>query len=311
MTLQQLEYLVGIARDGNFRVASERMHVTQPTLSMQLQNIEQELGGKLLDRSKQPVVPTALGALVIEQAKVILYEVDKLRELAKKESVELQGELRVGIIPTIAPYLVPLFLGEFQKAYPLVVFRMFEYTTDELVKHLKDGNIDCGILSTPLLVPGIVESPLYYESFVTYVHPHSKISEKKEVADEDLLTEQVWLLKEGHCFRNQVFQVCKRNHQENNNTIYESGSIETLKRIVDRQAGVTILPEMALEHMGENDLENIRYFKKPEPLREVSIVVYRHQVKDKLILALTELIKKMLPVKYLRQPEAFTVIKPI
>jgi len=297
MTLTQLEYVVAVDTYRSFVSAAEKCFVTQPTLSMQIQKLEDTLGVKLFDRSKQPVIPTEIGSEIIAQARVMLSEAEKIREIITDRQRELSGELKVGIIPTVAPYLLLKILHGFVAKYPQVKLIVSEQTTEQIIQELKSGTVDCGILSTPLHDSSLTEIPVFYENFVAYVSKNSKLSKKKGISPEDIDMEEIWILNEGHCMREQVLNICR--HRKTTPGLkhfeYNTGSVETLKRMVDQNNGATILPELALADLSDKQLDRVRYFKSPEPAREVSVVIQRNFLKRRLIEALKNEILEFLP----------------
>ncbi|HEY4327028.1 MAG TPA: LysR substrate-binding domain-containing protein [Mucilaginibacter sp.] len=297
MTITQLEYIVAVDTYRSFVLAAEKCFVTQPTLSMQVQKLEDTLGVKLFDRSKQPVVPTEIGVEIILQARVLLGESEKIKEIIDDRKRELSGELKVGIIPTVAPYILPKILQGFIEKYPQVKLIVWEQTTEQIIHQLKLGIIDCGILSTPLNESNLTEIPVFYENFVAYVSKNSKLSKKKNISPEDIDIEEIWILNEGHCMREQVLNICQRRKatQGFKHFEYNTGSVETLKRMVDQNNGATILPELALADLSDKNLDKVRYFKSPEPAREVSIVIQRNFLKRRMIEALKNEILEFLP----------------
>ncbi|WP_423148728.1 LysR substrate-binding domain-containing protein [Rubrolithibacter danxiaensis] len=298
MTLVQLEYIVAVDTYRSFIAAAEKCFVTQPTLSMQIQKLEDTLGVKIFDRSKQPVIPTEIGVDIIEQARTILAEASKLNEIISDHKSELAGELKIGVIPTVAPYLLPKIIVAFTEKYPRLQLLIWEYTTDQIIQNLKSGLLDCGILSTPIEDKSLKERPLFYESFVTYISASSSLSEKKTVTNEDLNPDQLWLLNEGHCMRNQVMNICQKKRLSQTRQLqYNTGSIETLKRMVDLDNGITILPELSLSELSSEQSERVREFESPVPVREISIVTHRNFVKKSSIAALENEIMKIIPDK--------------
>lgn len=285
MNLQQLEYILAIDRERHFARAAEKCFVTQATLSMMVRKLEEELDIKIFDRSRQPVVPTELGQLVIDQARIVLQSSYQIKEIVSSRKGEVSGELKIGIIPTLAPYLLPLFLNSFLKKYPSVKVHISERTTDEIIARLKDHRLDAGIMATPLNDASLSERHLFYEQFVLYASDHNQALKKKYVLAEDIDPTNLWLLEEGHCLRSQVVNLCELKKKEKalHQLDFEAGSIETLKKIVEANHGITILPELALNDMSKRQQKNIRYFKNPAPVREISLVTYRHFLKRKLI----------------------------
>ncbi len=299
MNLQQLEYIVAVDTWRNFSAAAEKCHITQPTLSMMIHKLEIELGIQLFDRSKQPVITTDVGKDIILQARRILDEVRRVYEIGHNYKGEVKGELRIGIIPTLSPYLLPLFLNNFLKKYPQVKVKIMELTTQQIVDKLTTQLLDAGILATPLNISSISENPLFYEEFVVYTSAQESGIKKKYVLAEDIDVDRLWLLEEGHCLRSQVINLCelKKKETEAHNLDYEAGSIETLKKIVDMSRGITILPELAVREFTKSQLTQLHYFKPPAPVREISLVTYHHFIKTRLIEALKEEILKTIPEK--------------
>ena len=296
MTLVQLEYLVALDTHRNFVQAAEKCFVTQPTLSIQIQKLEEQLGVILFDRSKQPVVPTAIGTEIIAQARVILNETGKLNEIISERKGDISGELKLGIIPTIAPYLLPQVIVNFMDKYPAVQLIIWEYTTEQIIQQLKSGLLDCGILSTPVGDSSLNETPLFYERFVTYISSSNELLKKKFIKAGEINPEDVWLLNEGHCMRNQVLNICQRKKATGGKQFeYNTGSVETLKRMVDLNNGLTILPELAISDLTAEQLERIRHFRSPEPTREISIVTHRNFLKRNLITTLQNEISEIIP----------------
>lgn len=300
MTLIQLEYIIAVDTYKSFVLAAEKSFVTQPTLSMQIQKLEKSLGARIFDRSKQPIVPTDIGAVIISQARNVLKERDKIKELISETQDELGGEIKIGVIPTLAPYLLPKILGSFMDKYPKMKLQIWESTTTKVINELKLGLLDCGILSTPLDDNELIENPLFYENFVAYISKESALSKMVTVSAADLLNEKLWLLNEGHCMRNQVLNIChkKRILDPEQTLEYNTGSVETLKRMVDMNSGVTILPELSILDFDEDELESVRYFKSPEPVREISLVTTKNFLKKKAISFLTKEILAVVPDKF-------------
>jgi LysR family hydrogen peroxide-inducible transcriptional activator len=299
MTFVQLEYVVAVDTYRHFATAADHCFVTQPTLSMQVQKLEEELGVKIFDRSKQPVVPTEVGIEIIEQARRILSEKNVITELVQTKKGLLTGELRIGIIPTLAPYLLPLFVQSFSKKYPHIKLVVQELMTEYIVTRLREGRIDVGILVTPLQEKGIKEHVLFYEELLAYVSRKNAAYKKTYMLTQDIDPEKLWLMEEGHCFRSQIVNLCelRKNSEMGTHFEYEAGSIETLRRMVEMYDGITILPELTTLDLSPRQMQLIRHFKKPAPMREVSIVVHRDFVKKRLIEALKEEIIAAIPEK--------------
>ncbi len=299
MTFTQLEYIIALDAYRHFTLAAENSHVTQPTLSMQIQKLEEELGLPIFDRSKQPVMPTEAGVEIISQAKYIIQHRDMLQDMVQQKKGLLTGELRIGVIPTLAPYLLPLFIQSFTNKYPQVKIIVSELTTDLVIKQLQEGSIDAGILVTPLNHKGIREHVLFYEELLVYVSKNNTLFKKNYVLAKDIDPNKLWLLEEGHCFRSQIENLCELRKKSIKGALfdYETGSIETLRRMVDMNDGITFLPELATLDMPDIQLQLVRHFKSPAPVREVSVVVQRDFVKKRLIDALKQEIIASVPAK--------------
>lgn len=299
MTTVQLEYVVAVDTHRSFVTAADKCFVTQPTLSMQIQKLEDELGVKIFDRSKLPVVPTEIGVAVIAQARVILKENARIREIIADQKKEVQGTLKVGIIPTLAPYLLPRVLTAFMKKYPKVKLEVWEYSTEQIIQLLKQEQLDCGLLATPLHNQHLEEHPLFYETFVVFTAKSNKLSGKKILVPEDLDTKDIWVLNEGHCMRNQVLNICRDKFSmgEFRNLEYNTGSVETLKRMVELNEGYTILPELSLQDLSARQMNMVRFFKAPEPVREISLVTHRNFIKQAIIEAFKKEILASVPEK--------------
>jgi LysR family hydrogen peroxide-inducible transcriptional activator len=264
---------------------------------MMIQKLEEELGVKIFDRSKKPVKPTDIGKKIIAQARRIAGETARIKELIKEEKGEVSGELRIGIIPTLAPYLLPLFLKKFVTGYPLVKLLISEHTTGTIIKRLKAGQLDAGILATPLNDNAVKEQVLFYEKYYLYVNDKESGFNKQYVLPADIDINRLWLLEEGHCMRSQILNFCelKKQHEVDEQLHYEAGSIETLKNLVEKNFGITIIPELATHNLNSAQKKRLRYFKPPTPVREISIATHRQYVKDKLIEVLKETILAVIP----------------
>jgi LysR family hydrogen peroxide-inducible transcriptional activator len=309
MTFVQLEYIVAVDTYRHFAIAAGHCFVTQPTLSMQVQKLEEELGLKIFDRSKQPVIPTEAGRAIIEQARKILGEKHVINEIVQEKKGILTGELRIGIIPTLAPYLLPLFVQNFTKKYPQIKLVVNELTTEMVVARLREGRIDVGVLVTPLQENGIREQVLFYEELLVYVSRKNAAYKKTYMLAQDIDPDKLWLLEEGHCFRSQIVRLCelRKASKEGSHFDYEAGSLETLRRMVELNDGITILPELAALDLTGKQQQLVRHFKRPAPMREVSLVVHRDFVKQRLINVLHQEILRSVPEK-VRQNKNHNVI---
>ena len=297
MTLTQLEYIVALDTHRHFAVAAEKCFVTQPTLSMQIQKLEEELGVKIFDRTKQPVIPTEVGTDIIAQARITLRESNMIRQIINDQKDTLSGELRIVIIPTLAPYLLPSLYKSVRENYPQLNLVIKESITEDVIHELKNNRLDCCIVVTPLKDPSIKEYVLFYEELFVYVSAKNALSDKKYVLASELDPNQMWLLEEGHCFRSQILNLCELRKSSDFNFKYETGNIETLKRMVDKSDGITILPELAVMEFSKTQLKLVKQLKRPSPAREVSLVTHRDHIKTKLIKTLKEEILNIVPVQ--------------
>ncbi len=285
MNLQQLDYITAVDTHRHFERAAEACFVTQATLSAMIKKLEQELDVILFDRSKQPVVPTEAGKAIIEQARTVLKETQVLKQLSQQRKSGTSGELRIGVIPTVAPYLLPLFLTGFLKKHPAVKLKIVEQTTEHLLKLLSSDKIDVAIMATPLAEKGFAETRLFYEEFKVYVADGNRSLKKKYILAEDIDISKLWLLEEGHCLRSQVLNLCEIQKQQAiaHHLDYETGSIESLLKITEMNGGITIVPHLATIDFGKREKEKLRHFKPPVPVREISLITYRHFVKKGLL----------------------------
>lgn len=283
MTIQQLEYLIAVDKQRHFGHAAESCFVTQPTLSAQLSKLEKELGVILFDRSKMPVIPTEIGVQIIAQAKKVVSESKGIMELVAQLKGDISGTIKLAIIPTLAPYLLHLFIRKFLEKYPNVKLEVHEMVTEEIVKRLKNDELDLGIIVTPLDEAGIVEKPMFYEKFYVYLSTNHPLLKEKEIRADQLKSEELWILQQGHCFRDQVISFCDQSMAGHKNFHYESGSLEGLRNMVNRYQGVTLLPELATHGLSNEEKSRLRPFAGTAPIREVSIILNRSFLKQKLV----------------------------
>lgn len=296
MTLTQLMYIVAVDKHKNFGVAASNCSVTQPTLSMQIQKLEDEIGIILFDRSEQPIKTTKAGIILIHQAKVILRESNKFNELVAEDQDETKGEIRIGVIPTLAPYLLPLFLKSFMSANPNLKVIVEELQTSQILKKIDDSDLDIGLLVTPVDHDGLNTIPLFYEPFLAYVSEKSPLAKLKKIEQKELNSNDLWLLTDGHCFREQSLLLCqnrKKVSDLNKNLLFESSSLETLKKMVDQESGFTLLPLLATTDIKSSN--RLKEFSGASPSREVSLVHNQFFRKDKIKSSLVLSIQKSLP----------------
>lgn len=297
ITLTQLEYIVAVDTYRHFGKAAEHCFITQPTLSMQIKKLEEDLEIIIFDRSKQPLIPTDVGQRIIDQARVVLKQSEEINNIVKDHKNKVSGLLRVGIIPTLAPYLLPIFIGRYKKKYPNIFIKVVEQTTENIVNLLHKDLIDVGILVTPLKEEKINEKPIFYEEMLIYANAGHQLHKQESITLQDIATPEIWLLSDGHCFRDQVINLCSFLGTADSKLPFhfEAGSLETLMNIIDREGGITLIPELAKEGMSEQRLNNVKSFSNIKPLREVSLVYSRHFAKHKLINLLWREIREDVP----------------
>ncbi|GAA4060148.1 LysR substrate-binding domain-containing protein [Flavobacterium cheonanense] len=287
MTITQLQYVLAVAEYKNFTLAAEKCFVTQPTLSMQIQKVEDELDIQIFDRSKKPIQLTEIGQKIVNQAKNIVNEADRIQDIVHQQKGFIGGEFRIGIIPTIMPTLLPMFLKNFIKKYPKVKLIIEELNTEDIIFKLNNGHLDAAIAATPLNEEKIKEVVLYFEPFVAYIPEDHESFSKKEIEISDLNLDEILLLQDGHCFRDSVLNLCKNNtNSEHNHFQIESGSFETLIKLADEGLGTTLLPYLHTLDLKEKDQVKLRQFKEPKPAREVSLIYPKNELKIHIIDAL-------------------------
>jgi LysR family transcriptional regulator, hydrogen peroxide-inducible genes activator len=307
MTLQQLEYVVALDSHRNFVIAANKCFVTQPTLTMQLKKMEDEIGVLIFDRNKKPVQPTLAGERIIMKARQILQEVDQLKAFLSNERESLHGSFAIGIIPTLAPYLLPLLLPSFNQENPVTYLQIYEQQSEEIIRGLKNNTIDIGILVTPLKEKSIREIVLFQEPFLLYHPLDHQFAKANKVKPEMLHLSEMLILDEGHCFRNQTLNICNSETNKNNLGFnYQSGSIETLKNLVNKNLGYTLVPELSVH--SRHDHTQIKRFESPEPVREISLAVHKSFTKELLIEKLRNIILKQIPDNFAKNNKYMKVM---
>jgi LysR family hydrogen peroxide-inducible transcriptional activator len=300
MTLQQLEYVIALDEYRHYVRSAEHCFVSQPNLTMQVKKLEEEIGVKIFDRDKKPLQPTEIGKKVIIRARQILRESKQLKEFVNHERESMEGDFTIGIIPTLAPYLLPRFLPLFMKENPLVHLKIQELQTGQIISQLENGIIDIGFLVTPINETSIREIPLFYEPFLLYLPEKHRFLDEKLMLADDLDPSEVLVLAEGHCFREQALSICKdANYGSSIGFDYQSGSIEALKNLVQNGVGYTLVPELSV--VNELNSPHVKRFTKPEPVREVSIVVHNSYIKESVIQRLKDTVQKVIPERFLER----------
>ena len=289
MTITQLQYVLAVAEHKNFTLAADKCFVTQPTLSMQIQKVEEELNIQIFDRTKKPIQLTEIGQKIVNQAKNIVNEADRMKDIVEQQKGFIGGEFKLGIIPTVMPTLLPMFLNTFVKKYPKVKLIIEELNTDEIIIKLKNGNLDAAIAATPLNEEKLKEIVIYYEPFVAYIPEKHRIADKKEIEVSDLNLDEILLLQDGHCFRDGILNLCKNQDVASaNNFQIQSGSFETLIKLADEGLGLTLLPYLHTLDLKENDKLKLKHFKDPKPAREISLIFPKTELKIQIIDALRQ-----------------------
>ena len=286
MTITQLQYVLAVAEHKNFTLAAEKSFVTQPTLSMQIQKIEEELGILIFDRTKKPIQLTDIGEKIVNQAKNIVNESGRIKDIVDQQKGFIGGEFRLRIIPTVMPTLLPMFLNNFIKKYPKVKLMIEELNTEEIISRLNKGHLDAAIAATPLGEEKIKEIVLYFEPFVAYIPENNANFGKNEIEISDLNAEEILLLRDGHCFRESVLNLCSVTGAHGNRFQIESGSFETLIKLADEGLGTTLLPYLHTLDLKEKDKTKLKHFKEPKPAREVSLIFPKTELKMHIIEAL-------------------------
>ncbi len=312
ITFTQLEYVVALAEYKHFGAAARACSVSQPTLSMQLRKLEDSLQIEIFDRRRKPLAPTPLGAVVIEQAMLVLHGMRRIEDLVEDGRNSTSGEMRLAVIPTIAPYLLPLFLPAFAMRYPQLTLSIEEMKTENILQGLRKFTIDAAILATPLGDPGLTETPLFYEHFLLYSSPSHPLNRKRRVRESDLNAGEMWLLSEGHCLRTQILKLCREKQVQERHVRFECGSIESLLGMIDAGGGYTLIPYLAAVNLSSSRKSKVRKLDGRAPLREVSLVYNSLHARPKIFQTMQDIIQKSLPaeLKNMRK-EKGTVLLPL
>lgn len=310
MTITQLQYLIAVDNHRHFARAAEACFVTQPTLSMQIQKLEEELGVLLFDRSKHPVRPTSIGEKIIEQARTVVHETERIHQILQAGKNQLEGPFKLGVIPTVASSLVPRFIERFHKKFPKIQLQIQELQTDKIIDKLRLDELDAGILATPLHEKGIIERPLYYEPFMAFIPDSHRLGKEAFITNSELDINDILLLNEGHCFRNSVINICHQTPKLQSHPVeLESGNFETLIKLSKRGFGMTLVPYLHALDIQEADQKFVKPIADPKPTREISIVHTRAELKIKVIEELHKIIIASIPEKLASEKEE--VISPM
>ena len=299
MTLQQLEYILAVNQFRHFAKAAEYCRVTQPTLSAMIQKLEEELDTRIFDRSQQPVCPTPVGIHIIEQAQNILVQANRIKNIIEEDKHSLTGTFKLGILPTVAPYLLPRFFPQLMKKYPDLDIRVVEMKTNDIKKALQTGEIDAGIVASLAGMEELQQTPLFYEQFFAYVSREDALFNNEVIRTSDLNGEQLWLLDEGHCFRDQLVRFCQMKSARASQLAYHLGSMETFMRMVESGKGVTFIPELAVLQLGDAQKELVRSFAIPCPTRQVVLLTNKNFIRHTLLEVLVKEIKLSVPKEML------------
>lgn len=299
MTIQQLEYILAVDQFRHFAKAAEYCHVTQPTLSAMIQKLEDELGVKLFDRTMQPVCPTIVGEKVIAQARIILEQTSKVKEIISEEKGALTGRFRLAVLPTIAPYLLPRFFPQLLEKYPELDIQVMEMKTQDIQQALHKGEIDAAILATKQDDNTLQEIPLFYEQFFGYVSRKEPLFKHELIRTSDITGERLWLLDEGHCFRDQLMRFCQMEAVKVHQMAYRLGSMETFMHMVENGKGITFIPELAVMQLSKEQQEMVRPFAIPRPTRQIVLVTSKNFIRHRLLQVLKEEIQAAVPKEML------------
>lgn len=286
MNIQQLEYIIAVDEHRHFQKAAQACFVTPATLSMMIKKLEQELNVVIFDRSKKTVIPTDIGEKIIEKARTALHHLKEIKHVAEFATDEIAGEVKIGIIPTLSPYLSHLFLPHLMHQFPNLKIKLYEWNTNQILDGLQHNRIDIGLAATPLKNKNIREIPVFYEKLVAYTSSFYETDQSKEyIVPQDINIDKLWLLEEEHCLRSQVINLCslKKMNEDKLPLDFEVGSIETLLNIVNLNHGITIIPELVIPTLTPERAARIKHFNNPAPVREISLLTYRHFIKEKLI----------------------------
>ena len=301
MTLQQLEYILAVDRYRHFGRAAEACNVTQPTLSAMIGKLEEELNAKLFDRNRQPICPTPVGEQVIRQAKEVLAQADSIKDIVEEEKHSLNGTFRVGILPTIAPYLLPRFFPQLMKKYPTLDIRVREMKTHEIKEALLQGDIDAGILANIEGLEEYSQLHLFYEKYEGYVSREDALFSKETLRTSDVASSRdLWLLDEGHCFRDQMVRFCQMKSSQTSQLAYNLGSMETFMRMVESGKGITFIPELAVMQLGSEQKELVRPFAIPVPTRQLLLITNRNFIRQTLLDVIVKEIQASVPKEMLK-----------
>ena len=295
MNIQQLEYILAVDTFRHFAKAAEHCNVTQPTLSMMILKLEEELGAKLFDRSLQPVKVTPTGKKVIEQARKILYQTSLIRDIVHEEEQSLKGTFRLAVLPTIAPYLLPRFFHKLMKKHPDLDIRVLEMKTQTTIAALLNGEIDAAIIASQPTEKQLQYDSLYYEEFFCYISKNESIFKNELIRTADINEERLWLLDEGHCFRDQLMRFCQMESVKLHQAAYSLGSMETFMRMVESGNGITFIPELAIHQLSNEQKELVRPFAIPKPARQIVMVTRVDFVRNSLLSVLLDNIKENVP----------------
>lgn len=308
MTFNQLSYALALSKHGNFKRAAEHLEISQPALSLQVQKLEEEIGFKLFNRNTSPIEVTEDGKQFLYKAQEVMSGVKQLQNFTSEIQEDYSGKLIIGIIPTLAPFLMPLFVESIEQDYPNLQLIIKEQITERVVNNVRNGDLDVGIISTPIQTPGIKSIPLFYEQF--YVYTSGSEVDTSEFKLEDINYDKLWLLDEGNCFRDQINNFCDlQSIREGKNLIYQSNSIDALIRIVDTKGGMTILPELTSLCLNSYQEENLKTISGKPKAREISLIVTNKYDKERYVEVLKTYIQKNIPHHMMDQHD-YEIVDP-
>jgi len=284
ISISQIKYVLALHKTGSFSKAAELCFITQSTLSTMIKKMEDQMGFKIFDRTSKPIPLTDEGHALIAQFKVLNHEFEVLEEIVQETKEEMYGTLSIGIIPTLAPFLLPLFLDKLVSTYKEIKFSIYEITTSEIIKRLKRRDLDIGILSTPIMDSSLTQKKLFTEDFMIYdASENIKTSKRYKIKDIDI--SRLWILEESHCLTNQIGTICqlKKKRTIGNNLVFNSGSILSLLELVNSNKGITLLPRLATINKKLIDHKRVYKIETPVPAREIGIVTHPNFAKKRIL----------------------------
>ncbi len=288
-----MQYIVAVNTHRHFVKASESLGISQSTLSMMIRKLEEELDTAIFYRDAHPIKPTEAGEKLIAQAEIVLFNARQFAEIAAEERKMQGGKIRLGVIPTVASDLIPLLFESIRESAPNIQLETYEMKSCDIIKDLQKAHIDMALMATPLSHPNLLEIPVYYEHLYAYVSPSDPLHHSDKLVSSKLPLERLWSLQPGNCLRDQVFNMCDGGSCYT--TKFEAGSIDTIVKVVDRNGGFTVIPELHLQYLSQSQLNNIRELMEPEVTREISLVIREDYIREGLLNQMADALKSVIP----------------